>query len=514
MRTSRLPLIDPARVLMHALFEHADLTDAVLLDVFGRAARAMLGFAWSHFPPPPATSVSAIRFVGKSFASDETASRVLLDRILRDPHFSQYADREAPWLSEQIIPIAAADPAFAVEVYRCIYGQMITDTATSALGGSRSRIMSLSSNRRQDYEHSRWHLGQSLGRFLEISPEHGTRAVIDAVIGKAATEGNSETDEPVLIGLGTTKVEFRGHSVEFNAWEESEEDGSGREDDVLTAFVAFLRECDADAFSASVAAASRDYTTASVWSRILGVTSERVGEVGDVVWPLTARPDLIENNDTLRDAVRFVVAAWPSRAPEEKERFETMWLDDTRHPDEEWKKRWRRVIGRLLALIPEEELVLDATRDLRRQMEMHGELEENRPIRNFYLSRGNHEDWEMEQLRREGVDVDAAPNRAVLDAANALDAKCKATPNDSEAAVLAALWSNAMAVSAVVDGNPGLHDRIDRTAWGNIANAVERVASSPNYAPGVYDLPDLDTMFAVLDRLSSSKYPEPREVDG
>ena len=364
-RTNRLPLIDPARVLMHALFEHADLTDAVLLDVFGRAARAMLGFAWSHSPPLPATSVSAIRFVGKSFASDVTASRALLDRILRDPHFSQYADREAPWLSEQIIPIAAADPAFAVEVYRCIYGQMITDTATSALGGSRSRIMPLSSNRRQDYEHSRWHLGQSLGRFLEISPEHGTRAVIDAVIGKAATEGNSEPDEPVLIDLGTTKVEFRGHSVEFNAWEENEEDGSGREDDVLTAFVAFLRECDTDAFSASVAAASRDYTTASVWTRILGVTSERVGEVGDLVWPLTARPDLIENNDTLRDAVRFVVAAWPSRVPEEKERFETMWLDDTRHPDEEWKKRWRRILGWLLALIPEEELVLDATRDLR-----------------------------------------------------------------------------------------------------------------------------------------------------
>ena len=69
-----------------------------------------------------------------------------------------------------------------------------------------------------------------------------------------------------------------------------------------------------------------------------------------------------------------------------------------------------------------------------------------------------------------------------------------------------------MALTAVVDDNPGLHDRIDRSAWGYIANAVERVASSPNYAPGVYGLPDLDTMFAVLDRLSSSKYPEPRET--
>lgn len=513
MRADQLPLIDPARVLMHALFEHADLTDAVLLDIFGRAARTMLEFAWSHSPPLQATSVSAIRFVGKSFASDVAASRALLDRILRDPHFSQNADREAPWLSEQIIPIAAADPAFAVEVYRCIYGQMITDTATSALGGTLSRIMPLSSNRRQDYEHSRWHLGKSLRTFLEISPGHGTRAVIDTVIGRAATEGYGEPDEPVIINLGTAKVEFRGRNVELNAWEEEDEDALGREDDVLTSFVAFLRECDADAFSVSVAAASRGYATAPVWTRILGIASERIGEVGDLVWPLTTSSDLIENGDTLRDAVRFVAAAWPSRTPEEKEQFERMMLDDMRHPDKEQNKRWRRILGRLLALIPEKEFVLDATRDLRRQMEKAGELEENRPIRNVYISGTDYEDWEMDRLRRKGVDMDAGPNRLIFDASKALNAKCEATLGDSEAAALAALWSDATELTTAVDDNTGLHGQVDHSAWGHISNAVERVASSPNYAPGVDGLPDLDTMFAVLDLLSSSRYPEPRETE-
>ena len=508
MRAELLPLIDPARVLMHALFEHGDLTDTVLLDIFGRAARAMLEFSWSHSPPLQATIVSAIRFVGRSFASDVAASRVLLERILRDPHFSQHADREAPWLSEQIISIAGADPVFAVEVYRCIYGQMITDTATSALGGSRSRILPLSSNRRQDYEHARWQLGKSIGKFLEISPEYGTRAIIDAVIGRAATEGYGSRDEPVIVDLGTSKVEFRGHKFEFNAWDEKGEGVAGREDDVLTSFVAFLRGCDTDAFSTSVAAASRDYATASVWTRILGVASERIGEVDDIVWPLTARPDLLENSDTLRDAVRFVAATWPSRTADEKERFERMVLDDTRHPDKERKKRWRRILGRLLALIPEEELVLDATRELRRQMEKNGELEENRPIRSLTFSRGGDDDWEMEQLRREGVEMDNGPDRVVLDAANALDTKYKATPDNSEAAALAALWSDLMALTAAIDNNPGLHSRIEHSAWGRIANAVERVASSPNYAPGANGLPDLDLMFGVLDRLTSSKYPE------
>jgi hypothetical protein len=507
-KAGRLPVIDAARVLLHALFENSDLTDPALLQIFGRAARNMLEFAWSQSPRMQATSGSAIRFVGKSFASDVPASRALLDRILREPHFSLHADREAHWLTEQIMPIAAADPAFAAEVYKCIYGQMIMDTATSPFGGHRSRIMPLSSNRRQDYEHSRWHLGKSIGSFLAVSPEYGTRAVIDAVIGKARTQ-DYERDEAMVVDLGVAKVEFRGVDVEFNAWDEKDEDTPGREDDVLANFVKFLRDCGVDAFSASVAAASREYATASVWNRILGVASERVAEVGDLVWPVMAKPDLIENSDTLRDAVRFVAAAWPSRTPEEKERFEAMVLDDSRHPDEDRKKRWRRILGRILAVVPEETLSLDATRDLRRQMEKDGELEENRPVRSYFSSWGDHDDWEMEQLRRDGVDMDSGPDRSVLDASNALDAKYKATPGDSDAAALAALWSDAEALVTLVDANPGLHGQVDRSAWGHISNAVERVASSANYVPGADGLPDLDTMFAVLRRLSLSKYPEP-----
>jgi hypothetical protein len=507
--TGRLPLIDPARVLMHALFEHADLADAALLERFGRAARLILEFAWSQSLPLQATSGSAIRFVGKSFASDVPASKALLDRILREPHFSAHADREAHWLTEQIRPIAAADPAFAAEVYRCIYGQMITDTATSAFGGHRSRIMPLSSNRRQDYEHSRWYLGKSIGRFLALSPHHGTRAVIDAGIGKAKSQGYGEPDEPTVVVLGTAKVEFRGVDVEFNAWNERDEDTPGREDDILANFVAFLRSCDASAFAASVAAASTDYATSSVWTRILGVASERIGEVGDLVWPTMATPDLIENSDTLRDAVRFAAAAWPSRTPDQKERFETMLLDDSRRPEENRRKRWSRIVGRILALIPEDALSLAATRALRRKMAEDDALEENQPVRSSFSSWGGHEDWEIDGLRREGVDMDTGPDRTVLDASNALYGKYNATPGGSDAAALSTLWSEAETLLALIDANPGLHRKVDRSAWGHVANAVERVASSKNYIPGTDGLPDLDKMFAVLGRLSSSKYPEP-----
>lgn len=507
--SGRLQLVDPARLLLHALFDHADLTDAALLAIFGRAARALLEFAWS-LSPPLQTAGDAIRFVGRSFASDPTASRGLLERILREPHFSQNADREAHWLTEQILPIAHSDPAFATEIYAGIYGQMITDTATSALGGNRSRILPLVSNRRQDYEHSRWHLGRSVSEFLAISPEHGTRAVIDAVIGKARTQGYGEPEEPDIVDLGSGAIEFRGVDVEFKVWDEPDAGETSRNDDVLAGYVAFLRSCDVASFRLSVAAASRAYATASVWTRILGVASERVAEVGDLIWPTMTQPALLEIGDTLRDAIRFVAAAWPSRSHAERGAFEEMVLDDMRHADEDARERWRLIQGRLLALIPEETLTMEATRDLRRQMQADGKLTDNRPIRSFSSSSDVDEGYAWEKLRREGVDMDGGPNRVVLDASDELHACVNATPSASEAARLATLWSEAMALLALIDTNPGLHEQVDHSAWGHVSNAVKHVASSQNFAPGVDGLPDLDTMLAVLARMSASKYPELR----
>lgn len=505
----RVPLADPARVLLQALFDHAALEEPRLLAAFGRAARALLRLAWAQSPPLSATSVSAIRFVGRSFASDAAASRILLDRILREPHFSRYADREAPWLAEQILPIARADPVFAAEIYACLYGRGITDDAPSHFGGQRSRIMPLSSNRRQDYDHCRWRLGTRLRDFLAISPEHGSRAVIDAVIGRADTRVDRGGGQR-SVRIGTGAVELRGRVIEPGAWDE-EEDRANRDDDPLRNYVRFLRETDVAGFSASVAAASRGYATASVWSRILGVGGARVHELGDLLWPLLSSPDLLENGDTLRDAVRFAGAAFATRPAAERERFERMLLHDARHAGESDRLRWHRIAGRFLALVPAEELVLPATRDLRRRLDVDGMLEGDDPSRHQSFVWEGHADHERERLRSEGVDMDEGPNRVVLDGSDALYERVQAIPEDSGANLLASLWQDAMTLLALVDANPGLHERVDRSAWGHIANAVERVASSASYVPLADGLPDLPAVLAVLDRLSASRYPEPRE---
>lgn len=508
--TDERGLVDSARVLLHALFDHGDLENAALLDVFGRVARALLDLAWAASPPLTATSDSAIRFVGKSFASNPASSRALLDRILREPHFSQCADHEATWLADQILPITRVDSEFTVEIYAALYGQTIADDATSWIGGRPSRILPLSSNRRQDYEHCRWHLGTAMGGVLAISPDHGTRALIDALIGEDMAQGYGDNLEHDHVNLGSTMIELRGHNIELNAWDE-EEDGRDREDNLLHHYVRFLHDCDPATYSISVAAASRVYATATVWARIFGVGSERVAEVGDLLWPLIERPDFFAISDTLRDAVRFVAAAWPSRTREARIRFETMALDETRFNGQDDLRGWHRILGRILTLVPEDALELEAMRKLRRRLNAEGLLVENVPIHRLTVGWGDRGDIVRDRLRRAGVDMNDGPNREVLDASDALHAHVERTSSNSTAPDLGALWHDAVMLLALIDTDPGLSNEVDRSAWGHIANAVERVASSQNYVPGVDGLPDLATMFAILERLSSSRYPEPRK---
>ncbi|WP_217495359.1 ATP-binding protein [Halofilum ochraceum] len=512
--TGNRTLLHPALVLLHPIFEHDDLEGDDLLHTFGRASRALLESSWAASPPLASISDTAIRFVGKSFVSDPPASRALLDRILREPHFSEHADQEAVWLAEQILPITRADPEFTVEIYAALYGQTITDDSTSWLGRQPSRILPLSSNRRQDFEHCRWHLGRAIGDVLAISPEHGTRALIDALIGRTANRDYSDNPKPSQVDLGTSIIELRGGDVEFNAWDEVDEGVPSRDDDLLAQYARFLRSSDFAKFSASVRAASREYATPLVWARIFGVGSERSDEMADLLWPLIERPDFFANQGTLRDAVRFVVAAWPSRDGAAQLHFERMAVDEARFSDDDELRRWYHVLGRILAPIPESALQTEKTRDLRRFLESEGLLTENEPIYRMTSGWSGRVDFEREDLRRAGVDVDASPTRDVLDASDALYATVERTCSTSSAQDLAPLWREAEALLSLIDANPGLHDRIDRAAWGHLANAVERIASSPNYEPGREGLPDLAAIFALLERLSASQYPEPDEEDG
>ncbi len=506
-------LSDPARFLLHALFDKADFSDPALLAVFGTAARALLTFAWASDPPMPSTVTNAIRFTGLSFASDPAASQTLLDRILREPHFSAHADQEATWLAEQILPIARSKPDFAGEIYRTLFTQQITDDGTSWLGGAPSRIMPLSSNRRQDYQHCRWHLGGALRDFLSISVTHATRALIDATLGKRLSDGFAEGDSIVVAFPNGTSFALADRDYGMEAWDEPDEDRPVQDDDMVAHFVSFLRAADLDDYRAAVLAAASERSSGTVWSRILGVGAERETDIRVMLWPYATHPELLRHSDTLRDAVRLIAAAYPDRDLSSRQAFEEQALAFDTFEDEYERAHWRRTLSRVLGLVPDVLIATDGMRNLRTELEAGEGLEDNTPLSSFKVSWGEHTGYYREMLTREGADLENGPEGAVLAASDALHALVGGTPSASDVPALAQLWADTIALVGQLDTHgDDLHDRIIRSAWGHVSNAVERLAESPAYQPGDDGLPSLDVLMALLDRLSASVFPEVKET--
>jgi hypothetical protein len=201
---------DAARILLMTLSEKADFDDTAFAAQFGQASRALLRRAWALNPQNPLLASAGIRFVTKSYGSDPDASRALLQQILEEPRFSKHASEEAPWLAEGVPSIIPHDPVFVARIYATFFTRDVTDEAKTWMGGSASRILPLTSTRRQDYQHARWRLNEALKPFLEADASGGTAAVVGAVRGLAEEKRRSR-DAPrqpdaLTIGGRTIRV--------------------------------------------------------------------------------------------------------------------------------------------------------------------------------------------------------------------------------------------------------------------------------------------------------------------
>ena len=505
-------LSDASHSLLMTLFNKGDLSQPALLEVFGRAARSLLALAWASHPRMHITTTNAIRFVGKSFASDPAASRALLDRSLRDPHFSEHADQEAAWLAEQIIPIARSDPEFAVEIFLVLYSRDILDDSRSFMGGQPSRILPLSSNRRQDYQSCRYRLVSQIKQFLELSARWGTRAVIEAAIG--------ETDRGALSGEDRISISVSGHSTFHlvgtergsNEWDDLTSYRADQEYHPLPHYVAFLRGCSIGAFAESVGAAATSYSSPAVWARILGVGAGRVAEVADLLWPYATNPGLLAHEDTVRDAVRFLAAAYAGRSLDERSAFEVEALRPDLFRDESEQRSWRRTLARVLSTVDETALTTEAMRLLRAGLAAENELSGNPPLRSMTTSWRSTRGLTKSLLSGEGVNVDEGVDARMVTQSEVLYELVQATPSDSDPDKLAALWSATEATVMLFDANADeLDERVAKPVWGHISNAVERLASSAAYAPGTSSMPKIEVLLAILRRLWANRFPEPTD---
>ena len=500
-------MLDAARILLMTLADKANLNDVGVMAIFGAASRSLLATAWSSTPENAFLTSAGIRFTAKSYGSDPVASRALLQRVIED-RFDEHASEEAPWLAEGVGSIIPHDSVFVARIYATLFTRDVTDEGKTWVGGSASRILPLTSTRRQDYQHARWRLNQALRPFLAANPVAGTAAVVGAVRGLDVDKrrGRDGPSEPTSLVVEGQQVQVVDDLLSLQDWREADT----RQEEPLTTFVEFLRSCPPDAFEVAVTTTLALPANAAVWARLLGVAAERSGVAEDLLWPLASEPNFAALQGLARDAVIFLAAAYGRRPIEDRAAFERRALTDALFAEGRETRWWRSVLGRLLSILPHDLLATPEMRARQAEMEAAGDLTGNRPFMSMTVGWGSTDDIVDSMLQSGGANLERSPDREIRAASRMVEDDLKLDTESADVKTLAALWDHTVElVHALNAGEAGApHPQLVHSSWGAVCNAVERLTKSPSYEPGADGLPDLATMLALIDRLSASPYPE------
>jgi len=266
----------PLRVLLGSLITtKAPLTGRALLDA-GAAARRWLAMLWSG-APNPATRF-AIDAVVKTAASDPPGTERLLRQALEPTRLVTHGADDLPYLCDGVSMLAPLMGAFVADLYRGV--MLYEEESTDPILMYRSRILPLSSNRRQDVEQAQWTLAEHYPDFLAHAFAEAVDALADII------DPDQDGSDEIRGKLGSRHVSVLNDPIAWR-YDNSYSSGDGDPTALLRHFEDHLATL-TDSMSVGEhldAIAARARPTA-VWHRVMGAAS-RSALVANELGPLS-----------------------------------------------------------------------------------------------------------------------------------------------------------------------------------------------------------------------------------
>lgn len=480
-RSLRAPVAYTVRSLLSTLCEKPEDFTSEQLAAAGKAARRLLGFAWTHTPRDRWLVVHALQCVCRTFASDPRESAGLLRRSLEPEHLGQYGFEETPWLARELKRLIPLDPGLVEDIYRSILGHQETSDAPTPMGDS--RILPMISNRRQDYDHALYVLAEDYPGFLAQAPVRASRALIAALEAYVARERAPASGRPI-----EEAFDFQGRVAriltDFSVmWDAS---GIHREDPplkMLSVFEGHLqrlveRENSAADLRELIEVLVTENRLAVLWRRLLLLGARFPETVGREIWPLTWAIPILAGFDTTTAVGEFLRVAFPRMGTSERERVEGAILSiaGAGSADEVEARQHKR--NRLLGCLAHSDLVTDEARSLLADLQSANAVPPNEPPVRF--GGVTTEPYTEEKyLADEGVPVGAEANRRIRDLERPLkefaDKHLNSVPTAEEVQAYIPRLEALRAALGRAEAE-GVHAKQRDYAWGTLAAACGRVA--------------------------------------
>lgn len=338
------PVFNTVRFLLYQFL--TKVIDEDNRKLLGAAARALLSYALT-LDAHNKLVVSAIDFVGDTYATDIAASRKLLERIFDPARLDRCASYEVPVLCRKIRTIAKHDPAFALRIYQQVFGYSVSERRETRI--SDSQILGLTSNAQQDYESAYYHLIEFVPEFLTLNAQYAVEAVVTAtetVVARKHPLNSSNQNVELIIGSRAVRLREDWSHI----WAHDPDEANYNDCNALVKkLFDYLRRGSAATVTPVVERIIEIGSLAIFWSRLFMVASERCDDVLDLVLTVAMQESFLTLLDTQKDAIDLVAAGYDRLDEPARRKFEleVRAFDFSRfqHPEEVRVHFERRLFG-------------------------------------------------------------------------------------------------------------------------------------------------------------------------
>ncbi len=466
----------PASWILLDLATHDQLS-AAQGQQLGMASRRVLAFAWTQRQRDPRLVAQAIRFVCRTFGTDVGASAALLRRAIEPDHLALHGSEELSELADAVASLTPHSPRLVRDIYRAAFGYTETSDATTPI---RRGVLSLTSNRRQDYQSALYQLVQAFPAFLRAAPEEAVEAMNVALECHVSRRRPLRDEDAVEFDLDGKRARLLADCSHIG------DRGQGYPDQYAIQLLDRVQQRLEELADRHGGAAKlgvlldtlvRTCQLAVVWRRLLGSGTRYPDQIGMRMRAAGWSLSLLMCPDTIGKVGEMIAALFLDLCEADRERIERAILSIPEVTPSDHRGSAEHVRDRLLGCLPENGLVTAEARTRLSALRAADAIPGNEDGVTFQF--GTQAVDEVELLAEEGVPVDAEPNRRLRDLERPVKEFARAHANkapESQQASEALPHMRRLSTALQSSEAAGVHEKQADYAWGSLAEACAAVA--------------------------------------
>jgi signal recognition particle GTPase len=489
----------------------------------GRVARRLFEFALSQEPRDSGLVFAGIETVCKTFESDSTTSANLLRRCLQPEHVRAFGHEELFRFGEEIERLIPLAPDLVEEMYIATFTNY--DYSEEKTYTIASRILPLTSTRKQDFHMAQYSFANKYRKFLEIAPLKATNVVLVAMNAHINERNRNRRfwDTEIFPQNSTEEQDVTGEKFIFDAQEVSIvedhsaiwDDSFGSQDEysiqILSSFENYLRQLSAkdgkpDLLRKILRLLVHEAQYAVFWRKLIIVGTEYPDTLGYEIRSLAWTKPILTLFDTSTAIGDFITSVFGNLTEEERVKIEQAILEIPQSVDDDQREHAEYKRNRLLGCLNRDAVVSNEAKKIINQLEAENNIPQNNPPFRTSFSTGQFTDEDY--LKEQGVSLEDDQNRRILELcqpAKAFAASYQnSTPTTEE--FISIIPHLQTLYQTLTEEDATIHERQKDMAWGYLADACSSAVKIENWS---CDLENSNLIKTILLKCASYSDPLP-----